>query len=143
MWALVLMGAYAFWRVVPGTELLNLHAFRWVVLAVGICYWLLFFLGGVLVNRQAPRSAARVQRVLKEGVYAHVRHPIYTADIVLAWSAALFYGRSLGFAIALWLTMVLLAWMRLEEKALVQRFASQYLDYQTTTPMVIPRLRRP
>ncbi len=78
--------------------------------------------------------------MVTSGVYSRVRHPIYFADIVLAWGAFIVFPTwKVPFSV-LWLTAVLASWMRLEEAALEKKFGRQYKKYKSRVPMFLPRL---
>ena len=79
--------------------------------------------------------------MLKEGIYASVRHPRYAAVIVGVAGVALFVNY-LGIYVftvlavpALWLVVIL------EERELAERFGREYEQYRSEVPMFIPRLR--
>jgi len=77
--------------------------------------------------------------LLKEGIYASVRHPRYVAVIVGIAAFALFVNY-LGIYVftvlavpALWLVVIL------EERELAERFGREYEQYRREVPMFIPR----
>ena len=79
--------------------------------------------------------------MLKEGIYARVRHPRYVAVIIGIAAVALFVNY-LGIYVftvlavpALWLVVIL------EERELAERYGREYEQYQREVPMFIPRLR--
>ncbi len=78
--------------------------------------------------------------MVTSGVYSRVRHPIYFADIVMAWGAFIVFPTWNVLFAVLWLTAVLSFWMRLEEAALEKKFGRQYGQYNSRVPMFLPRL---
>ena len=111
--------------------------------------------GGVLVYNAlrvnpSPVSAglatypAEIDRLIKEGIYARVRHPIYSADITLALGIFIMMGELRFLLAAAWLTLVMFYWMRLEERGLTEKFGKEYSDYMNEVPMFCPSLgKRP
>jgi len=81
--------------------------------------------------------------VVRTGVFAFVRHPMYLSEILL-YLGLLLMGISL-IAGGVWLaTIGFLHYIsRTEEKLLVARFGDEYAAYMRDVPMWIPRLRRP
>ncbi|TWT49603.1 hypothetical protein Pla22_48000 [Rubripirellula amarantea] len=80
-------------------------------------------------------------RLLVNGPYALVRHPMYTG---LLWFGAATLGS--GFAwwrLAVWgvLAVILVMKANEEEQSILQRFP-QYRDYQEKTGQLVPRLDR-
>jgi protein-S-isoprenylcysteine O-methyltransferase Ste14 len=116
------------WLFYPGIALM--------VLGIFIRQWSIALLGGffsALVSVQAG------QTIIRKGPYRYVRHPSYTGAIMI------FTG--IGLAILSWGAMlVLLAAsfivygyrIRIEEKALVERFGEEYVRYMAETKMLLP-----
>ena len=82
-------------------------------------------------------------KLLKEGIYARVRHPRYaSAGLGLIGNVLLInhVGMYIFFLLVIPLGLWLLA---LEERELVDRFGDVYRQYQREVPQLVPRLRRP
>jgi protein-S-isoprenylcysteine O-methyltransferase Ste14 len=139
MWLIVIAGIYAAFQTVPSGFIYPRNMFTSFFIIPAVAYWSYFFAGAVLVHRKAPLSADKIDRLVTEGVYGKVRHPIYSADILLSWSVSLFYPDARFFLSALWLTCVLLFWMDREERALSEKFGQEYLDYMSRVPKMFPK----
>jgi protein-S-isoprenylcysteine O-methyltransferase Ste14 len=87
------------------------------------------------VTRETPH-------VVREGVFAVVRHPMYLSEILL-YLGLLLCNLS-GMAAAVWLLVIafLTYVARAEERLLLERFGDEYASYIRTVGMWIPRLRR-
>lgn len=110
----------------------------------------LFVVGGVVgiagtkslgENRTPYPVPVSHARLVQEGVYGYIRHPLYTCLIVLglAWA-------TIWFSLATLLASVLLALFLhlkagLEERELVLKFA-EYREYQSRVPRFFPNLYR-
>lgn len=140
MWLIVLAGFFVIWRLLPHTLLFHRTLFASVLAALAAAHWAYYLIGGLLANRMAARSAAGIGHVVTDGLYARVRHPIYSGDIVLAWGIVLYWPHIWVVIAAVWMTAVLIFWMRLEERALEERFGGEYARYKARTPMVVPRI---
>jgi protein-S-isoprenylcysteine O-methyltransferase Ste14 len=85
----------------------------------------------------------REQRLVMEGIRAHVRHPVYLAHLceMLAWSVgtglAVCWGLT-AFAIITGAVMI-----RMEDAELEKRFGDGYRAYRTRVPAIIPRISPP
>jgi protein-S-isoprenylcysteine O-methyltransferase Ste14 len=85
------------------------------------------------------RGTNREQRLVVEGIRAHVRHPVYLAHLceMLVWSVgtglAVCWGLT-AFAIATGAVMI-----RMEDTELEQRFGDAYRAYRNAVPAIIPR----
>ncbi len=82
----------------------------------------------------------REQRLVTEGIRAHVRHPVYLAHFceMLAWSVGT------GLAVCWGLTAFTVAtgalMIQMEDAELEQRFGDAYRAYRNSVPAVIPRV---
>ena len=142
MWIIVIIGVFVSFRFFPKIEIFPRNAVTpFLIIPAGI-YWLYFFVGALRVHRKAALSAAKIDRIVKEGVYSIVRHPIYSADIVLAWGIFFHWPYLKILLSAIWLTLVLFFWMKLEEKTLAEKFGEEYRNYRKNVPMFIPKFFR-
>lgn len=119
---------------VPGP----LRALGWAgqVAGVGLSTVAAAGLGSGLSPSPLPNAQAELHT---DGVYAYVRHPIYTGVMLAATSRALASGNR-GSLVPLGLLGLLLhVKADFEERHLVQRFPD-YADYARRTPRLMPRL---
>ena len=95
-------------------------------------------LGAGLTASPLPSDAARLRT---GGVYACVRHPIYTA--LLLGGAGVVVTAARPARIWVWLALLALLWAKtlLEERALTARFPD-YPDYAAHTPRLLPNMLR-
>lgn len=140
MWLIVVVGFLLIFWLVPPRLVFARNMFTSVLIFPAILYWLYFFVGAIWVHRQAPLSADKIDELIVTGVYKKVRHPIYAADIILGWSIFFLYPDVRFLFGAHWMMFVLLFWMRLEEKALIEKFGNQYLEYMKRVPKIFPKL---
>lgn len=139
---------YALWRSVP---LALSEEARVMALALGA---LLFFPGLALVlwGRLALGRMYNVssgfgvrlyadQRLVTEGPFAVVRHPMYLGVLLVALGGTLVY-RTWTFVFFLLNFPGIAYRARLEERALALKFGEQWEAYRRRVPAWIPRLRR-
>ncbi|WP_327010699.1 isoprenylcysteine carboxylmethyltransferase family protein [Dactylosporangium sp. NBC_01737] len=95
-------------------------------------------LGAGLTASPLPSDAARLRT---GGVYAYVRHPIYTALLLGGAGVVLLAARPAR--IWVWLALLALLWSKtiLEERALTARFPD-YPAYAARTPRLVPDVLR-
>ena len=87
-------------------------------------------------------SLQRPGKLLREGIYAKVRHPRYlSAGIGLLVNAFFINYAGLYIIVAVTIPIGYLI-LALEERELVDRFGEAYRVYQREVPQLIPRLRR-
>jgi protein-S-isoprenylcysteine O-methyltransferase Ste14 len=99
---------------------------------------------GILLLRRVGRARSRVMEdtrvVVESGAYRYVRHPLYSALILLGWGIFL---KSLALAsgiLAASATGFLVATARAEERFNLERFGGQYAGYMSRTKMFVPFL---
>lgn len=139
MWLIVIVGILIVFWLVPARFVFPRNMLASFLIFPAMIYWLYFFIGAVKVHRRAPLSADKIDKLVTEGVYAKVRHPIYSADIILGWAIFFFYPDVRLLIGAHWLMFVLLFWMRREEKALIEKFGNEYLQYMRRVPKIFPK----
>jgi protein-S-isoprenylcysteine O-methyltransferase Ste14 len=81
-------------------------------------------------------------RVIREGVFSLVRHPIYLGAILL-YLGLLMFSLSI-LAAFIWVIIIAFYYYisKHEEKLLIKKFGSDYEEYMREVPMLIPRLKR-
>lgn len=95
--------------------------------------WCLWWLGRAFAVMAAARD------LVVAGPYAHVRHPLYTAEAITVAGVILFNGSLM--AVLVGAVQVFFQYRRIvnEEKVLGRAFEG-YAAYKATTPMILPRL---
>jgi protein-S-isoprenylcysteine O-methyltransferase Ste14 len=79
--------------------------------------------------------------LITDGVYAHVRHPMYTAFWLWALAQAILLPNWIaGFAGILGFGTLYLFRVGREEEMLLETFGDEYRDYMRRTGRIIPRL---
>jgi protein-S-isoprenylcysteine O-methyltransferase Ste14 len=76
--------------------------------------------------------------LIQSGPYRYVRHPIYSALLLMGLGSALYYAQAFGFALLGFALVVFAAKMRLEEKLMTEHFGDQYVDYRRRVKALIP-----
>jgi methanethiol S-methyltransferase len=99
-------------------------------------------IGATRAHPEAGLNPDKVSKLVQTGVYGRLRHPMYVADIVLVWAVWLFIPQARIFVFAIWLTLVMVIWIIMEERALRLKFGQEHATYASRVPMVIPRLGR-
>lgn len=75
-------------------------------------------------------------QLVTDGLYAHVRHPIYSASLLFLWLTPSMTVNRLIIWIIFTIYFIIGAWF--EERKLRKDFGQAYMDYQKRTPMLIP-----
>ena len=139
-WTLVLC-QFALFILLAWPRELPVMSFAGVLLAasgtlVGIWTLLHNRLGNFNVH-PAPKSEGRL---VTSGPYHYVRHPMYSAVLLVAAAAVFFYNAATG-KIGYWLGLLLVLWLKtlLEEQALRHKF-TDYSNYTKRAGRFIPRM---
>lgn len=103
-----------------------------------------FGIAGVIVlgkNRTPFPQPREGSKLIQHGIYARVRHPLYTSVILASLGWALIWQSAASFIAALILIPFFHAKARREEESLHQNFPG-YADYARRVPRFLPRLSR-
>jgi len=80
-------------------------------------------------------------KIIDSNIYSIVRHPVYAGVLRVVIGLALLNGNANSIAFILFAPLGIFGWIRLvEEKELIERFGSSYLDYRKRVPAFWPRL---
>lgn len=98
---------------------------------------------GLALQIYAKGSLRQNEVVSRAGPYRLIRHPFYTANLLIDESIALMSGWwPLVVLLPIWWLLVYWPVMRQEERRLCELFVEVYPEYQRRTSRLIP-LRRP
>jgi len=103
-----------------------------------------FGVAGVVVlgrNRTPFPRPREGSELVQRGIYARVRHPLYTSVMLSSLGWALIWQSTPALGVALVLIPFFWAKARHEEKWLREKFPG-YADYARRVPPFLPRLRR-
>jgi len=80
------------------------------------------------------------QRLVTEGIRAHVRHPVYLAHLceMLAWSIG--SGLAVCWGLTAFAMVTGAVMIRMEDRELESRFGGDYREYRTRVPALFPRM---
>ncbi len=78
------------------------------------------------------------QRLVKDGLYKHVRHPLYLGEILRNFGIVSIFSSGYGILLVMIGTIFLLLRIKPEEEMLVEAFGSDYEDYKRRTKRLIP-----
>lgn len=76
-------------------------------------------------------------RLVVSGLYRWVRHPLYTAGLVIIWLTPVMTRNALILIIGMTVYLIIGAWF--EERKLLHEFGSAYQEYRRQTPFLLPR----
>jgi protein-S-isoprenylcysteine O-methyltransferase Ste14 len=108
-----------------------------VILIVGIFQTgLMSFLG---IEQLFSRAEEKPPRLVVNGLYRYVRHPLYTAGLAIIWLMPVMTCNLLALNIGL--TLYIVVGAIYEERKLLQEYGEAYAEYRKRTPMLIPGLR--
>lgn len=101
-----------------------------VLMATGIA----LFIAGRATLGEAHTTFPEARRLVTSGVYARIRHPIYTGLQMLFWGLSLWFGSWAGAILSFVLILPLHIWRaRAEERVLEEAFGDKYVQYKVNT----------
>jgi protein-S-isoprenylcysteine O-methyltransferase Ste14 len=109
---------------------------------------LILLLIGSALRVQARRTLGRYfspvvrilpdRKLIKYGIYKHLRHPGYLGELLLYFSVPLIFRSLYGFLVMVFLIPFVLYRMRVEEQVLLEKFGDEYRDYMRNSKKLIP-----
>ena len=78
--------------------------------------------------------------LITTGIYARVRHPLYTATLLIVIGFVVFSPSYTNAIHAVCVTLYVFIGAYFEEKKLLKTYGSQYEDYRKRTPFILPKL---
>jgi len=91
-----------------------------------------------LISAETPETETAL---IQSGLYTWVRHPLYSAGLVVIWLMPIMTRNLMTLFVVLSIYLVVGA--RLEEKRLLQAYGEEYAEYRQKVPLLFPRWRRP
>jgi protein-S-isoprenylcysteine O-methyltransferase Ste14 len=80
-------------------------------------------------------------RIVRAGLYRHIRHPSYSGHLLAFGGLALSFGNWLSLlALLVPITAALLYRVHVEESALAEAFGQEYAEYRNSTSRLVPGL---
>ncbi len=124
------------WHVPPLVQ-----AVQYIMLGIGLVLGLAalksYRSGPFIGWSQLAGEEDSTQPLVIDGLHKRVRHPLYSALLLLLWGAA---RSELTFATAVWASLYLLVGSMFEERRLEQRYGETYRAYRRRTPRFLPRI---
>jgi protein-S-isoprenylcysteine O-methyltransferase Ste14 len=102
--------------------------------------WSARVLGSALTATPVPIVGAGLRT---SGPYAWVRHPIYSAVLLLAWGATIAVGSWSTLVVALALSVFFVAKSRWEDGLLAAEYRAEWPAWASRTGALVPHPRRP
>lgn len=90
-----------------------------------------------IMEHESAMGITRSGGIETSGILGRVRHPWYSGAILILWARTIDMATLVTNLV---LTAYLITGTLLEERKLVSEFGEEYVKYQRTVPMLIPRL---
>ena len=119
-----ILGLFFSWSKLPFFPVLN------IVGGILILSGLLFHVHAEKNHKQAHEKSADIVKIMKNGIFSKIRHPLYTSAIIINLGIALAFGVILTLIIAI---VSILHWIMTalkEEEFLLQKFGEEYSLYK-------------
>ena len=124
-------------RFIPNADWIAVLGIFVTFTGVAIAIWARYTLGEYW---SAMVTLKEDHRLISNGPYAYVRHPIYTGLLLATLGTALMVGEWRGIVTVLLVLIAHTQKAKREEALLGKEFGSQYEDYRHRTGFLFPRL---
>jgi protein-S-isoprenylcysteine O-methyltransferase Ste14 len=132
--------------LIAGVLVILREEYRLSLTIVGFGVILLSIVINLLARQELARNwsplagTSAEQRLIKSGIYAHIRHPIYTSALLLSLGLALITSSLWGLALFILALIAFIFRINTEEKALLAKFGVEYQEYAKKTGALLPKL---
>lgn len=92
-------------------------------------YWTLF------------STTGKEQKLVKTGIYAKVRHPIYLSGLILSLGFTLIAGNLYGLLFFILSLVAFVTRIKKEERELITKFGEEYKEYAKETSLLKPKMK--
>lgn len=119
-----ILGLFFSWSKLPFSPVLN------IVGGILILSGFLFHVHAEKNHKQAHEKSADISKIVKNGIYSKIRHPLYASAIIINLGIALAFGVILTLIIAI---VSILHWVMTalkEEDFLLQKLGEEYSLYK-------------
>ena len=107
-------------------------------MTVPLLYWVFHALGQ---NLSSDIGIRKGQRLVTEGPYRWVRHPLYSVGTVFWIALSLVLSNGAILLMSVLIVVLIVRRTQMEEEKLIESFGKQYRVYNTHTGRFIPRLK--
>jgi len=87
-------------------------------------------------------TSGKEQKIIRDGIYSKVRHPIYLSGLILSLGFTLIAGNLYGLLFLILSLVAFVTRIKKEERELITKFGEEYEEYAKETPLLIPKLKR-
>jgi len=118
--------------------------FKWFSFVLGVVMiamgWLIiYYANKTIADNWSPSiDKTEDQKLITEGIYSIVRHPLYFSGIIILIGTNIYFQNKWSWIAALMAFVITLYRIPLEESQLETRFGQEYEAYKQTTKMIIP-----
>ncbi|MBR9704808.1 isoprenylcysteine carboxylmethyltransferase family protein [Candidatus Pacearchaeota archaeon] len=140
MWMIVVIGFFLIFIFVPKFLMFSVSLYNFIIFFICMIVFLGMFYFSLKKNKEAVYGVDRISNVVRNGIYSKIRHPIYVGDFILIVGMFILFPMFSFFISLFWVLFVLLFWMKLEEKLMIEKFGGEYIDYKKRVGMVFPRI---
>lgn len=84
-------------------------------------------------------GAGKEQKLIKTGIYAKARHPIYFSGLLLSVGFTLLAGNLYGLLFFILSVVAFVIRIKKEERELIRKFGEEYKEYVKETSLLIPK----
>ena len=127
------------WLEMPFPDL-----FRWIGVIVGFLSLFFFWWVHLTLGRAFSKvlTIQEEHKVVDDGPYRHIRHPMYTASLLYFFSWFLISENLLFIIVWLFLLAFFLTRIPQEEDMLLAQFGDEYREYKKRTGRLLPPIRK-
>ena len=130
---------FSYYHLIPIYEINELNMVFFILGIILIILGIIFWIHALMISK--IHSEIENNNLITTGIYSHVRHPIYAAFLYVSTGIILFSLNILLFILPLFFWAFLtVAMIKTEEKWLIDRYGSDYINYSKKVNRFIPKV---
>jgi|GEM_PF-2294657 len=130
MWSLIILVSVSSFFIFDHEYLYVPDVFSKFVFIVCVLFWLTLICSAFFVHHEAYKNSYATSRVVTEGIYRKMKHPMYVGDIVLFIGISFLFPMMWVFVVAFFGILIFLWFMKIENNVLEERFGSSLGVYR-------------
>ncbi|TSC52418.1 MAG: Isoprenylcysteine carboxyl methyltransferase [Parcubacteria group bacterium LiPW_41] len=124
MWSLIILIGVSSFFIFDHEYLYIPDVFSKFVFIICVLSWLTLICSAFFVHREAYKNSYATSRVVNEGIYRKMKHPMYVADILLFIGIAFLFPMMWILVTSVCAIFIFIWFMNIENQVLEERFGS-------------------
>jgi hypothetical protein len=134
IWGLIAVGVILSFYFFPPGLVLPKYNFLSILVIPAVAYWVYGVLGHAQIKRDIAKGIYMIEEMSARYDYGMLSHPVCIANVLLAWGIFFLYPDIRIMVSAIWMSVIIGLWMRLERNARTKPYPKNFGLEDDITP---------